>query len=599
MLLRLRSLAGLIASTAGIALIAFVIAALPAAAAKGDIWTQPAGTPEETGGHSQEVHLPCGSVDIWADQLDSQSGTWILYHLPPPSPTQTYVSQGTYSYTGEGSEVIATIPASDFAKSNGPHFKIEVDNDNQKSKTFWVDCKVSIATTPNPTTAAVGDTLKDGATLDNGFSPTGTVTFKLFNPSGALAHTEVVDVNGDGVYSTPTGHVADSPGTWHWQAVYSGDGGNDGVTSNLVDEPVVVSKVLPRISTEPSPSSTTVGGTLKDAATLAGGFNPTGSITFTLYDPANTAAGTETVAVAGNGTYTTPNGFVANTPGTWHWKAEYSGDSNNSGTVSDPADEPVTVSEIERAQPTLTTTPGPSAATVGDTLKDNATLSGGDDPSGTITFVLLDPSNVVAHTETVEVDGNATYSTPAGHVAGTAGTWHWEASYSGDAANRPAASEAGSEPVAISPGEHQRVQPSIATTPNPTNTTVGARLKDTATLSDGDDPSGSIVFTLYNPSGVAVHTEEVTVAGNGVYSTPTGHIAAIQGTWHWQAVYSGDGNNLPVSSNAADEPVVVGPTGGVLAQTGFTSTEQAISAGLMVFGLLTMLGALAWRRRAV
>ena len=36
----------------------------------------------------------------------------------------------------------------------------------------------------------------------------------------------------------------------------------------------------------------------------------TGTITFTLYSPSNAVVETETVAVNGNGSYTTPNGFV-------------------------------------------------------------------------------------------------------------------------------------------------------------------------------------------------------------------------------------------------------------------------------------------------
>ena len=51
--------------------------------------------------------------------------------------------------------------------------------------------------------------------------------------------------------------------------------------------------------------------TLNDTATLAGGFNPTGTITFTLFhNGGTTPVDTETVTVNGNGTYTTPTGFT-------------------------------------------------------------------------------------------------------------------------------------------------------------------------------------------------------------------------------------------------------------------------------------------------
>ena len=310
---------------------------------------------------------------------------------------------------------------------------------------------------------------------------------------------------------------------------------------------------------------------------------------------------TETATVTGNGTYSTATGHVAGVPGTWHWSAQYSGDANNTASTSEPGSEPVTVTENEivRVQPTITTTAQPTAAIVGATLKDSAKLSGGNDPQGTITFTLLDPTGTAAHTEVVSVDGNGTYTTPTGHVAGMVGTWHWKAEYSGDGANKPAASNPADEPAVVTQGENVRVQPTITTRPLPTSTTVGGNLKDIATLSGGSSPKGTILFTLYNPSGVAVHTEEVAVNGNGDYSTPSGHAAGVAGTWHWKAQYSGDVNNLPASSDPADEPVVVGPEGGVLAATGQTSALVGLALFLVAFGLVAMTGALAWRRRAL
>ena len=47
---------------------------------------------------------------------------------------------------------------------------------------------------------------------------------------------------------------------------------------------------------------------LTDTATLSGGVNPTGTITFTLYQ-GSTKLDTETVPVRGNGSYTTPTGY--------------------------------------------------------------------------------------------------------------------------------------------------------------------------------------------------------------------------------------------------------------------------------------------------
>ena len=84
--------------------------------------------------------------------------------------------------------------------------------------------------------------------------------------------------------------------------------------------------------------------TLKDSATLAGGFNDTGTITFKLYAPDGvTVVDTESVIVNGNGTYVTPVGYVPQTVGVFNWVASYSGDPNNAKVTSGFGDEPVTI----------------------------------------------------------------------------------------------------------------------------------------------------------------------------------------------------------------------------------------------------------------
>ena len=52
--------------------------------------------------------------------------------------------------------------------------------------------------------------------------------------------------------------------------------------------------------------------------------------------------------------------------------------------------------------------------------------------------------------------------------------------------------------------------------------TTSVTLKDTAVLSGGHSPTGTITFTLYDGSKL-VDTETATVNGNGSYTTPTGY----------------------------------------------------------------------------
>jgi hypothetical protein len=110
----------------------------------------------------------------------------------------------------------------------------------------WIPLETTLVTDPNPDAAEVGDTLHDSATLSGGLEPVGgTITFKLYAPGdpncqGAAAHTEIVQVAGNGTYNTVLGFVANQAGTWNWTAAYSGDPANKASESPCGEEPVVV-----------------------------------------------------------------------------------------------------------------------------------------------------------------------------------------------------------------------------------------------------------------------------------------------------------------------------------------------------------------------
>ncbi len=80
------------------------------------------------------------------------------------------------------------------------------------------------------------------------------------------------------------------------------------------------------------------------------------------------------------------------------------------------------------------------------------------------------------------------------------------------------------------------VTPTLTTQPGPTVVIgSGQKLTDSDTLSGGNQPGGSITFTLLGPNGASTvdDTETVTVAGNGTYSTPKGYLPAGPGTYQW------------------------------------------------------------------
>ncbi len=536
--------------------------------------------------------------------------TFTLFYNGGSSPVDTETvavnGNGTYTtptgYTLPSTGTVTGTYQWDATYSGDTNNNAASDVNNPNEQVTVSAASPRLTTTPTPATVALGAnpvTLTDTATLAGGFNPTGTITFTLFLGS-TLVDTETATVSGNGSYTTPTGYTLPSTGTvtgtYQWDATYSGDGNNNAASdNNAANEQVTVSAASPTLSTTPTPATVALGAnpvTLTDAATLAGGFNPTGTITFTLfYNGGSTPVDTEMVTVSGNGTYTTPTGYrlptTGTVTGTYQWDASYSGDTNNNA-VSDnnAANEQVTVSP---ASPTIATTPSPTSVTLSSAtpplLTDSATLADGYHPTGTITFTLFLGSTLV-DTETATVTGNGTYTTPTGYTLPTTGTvtgtYQWDASYSGDTNNNAVSdNNAANEQVTVNPAS-----PTITTTPSPATITLSIAtpplLTDSATLAGGYHPSGTITFTLFL-GGTLVDTEMVTVSGNGTYTTPIGYTlpttGTVTGTYQWDASYSGDANNNAASDNsAANEQVTVSAASPAISTTPSPTTITLSSA---------------------
>ncbi|HZL34049.1 MAG TPA: SdrD B-like domain-containing protein [Tepidisphaeraceae bacterium] len=457
-----------------------------------------------------------------------------------------------------------------------------------------------IVTTPSATNITLDATgapvLTDTAVLSLGDNPTGTVTFTLSNGSNVL-QTDTESVSAGSSTSKPytlpmSGAVI---GTYQWNATYNGDSNNNPVSENgNALEQTAVNPALPAIATK----ATEVGGnvvgvsTLTDAATLSGGYNPQGSITFVLTPPTGPAITEASVPVNGNNTYYAPTPVLATQVGTYTWKATYNtADGNNISPISDTgANELLTTT---KAGPSIATTPGTSVVVgSGNPLTDQATLSAGYNPTGSITFNLYAPTDTgyasPVYTDVVPVTaGTVTYSTGAGTITGSnlptvAGNYQWIASYSGDANNTPASGKGGDEPDQVT-----QAQPAIVTTPSATNITLDATgapvLTDTAMLSLGDNPTGTVTFTLSNGSNVLQTDTESVSAGSSTskpYTLPMS--GAVTGTYQWNATYNGDSNNSTVSENGnALEQTAVNPAVPAIA-------TQATEVGGSVVGVSTL-----------
>jgi hypothetical protein len=266
--------------------------------------------------------------------------------------------------------------------------------------------------------------LSDSVTLSGGKTPTGTLTFTLTAPDGSIADTETITVTGNGTYSTSNTVIAARVGTYTWNVSYSGDGRNFPATDNGPAQslPADVRPTPQIIAT----ASETAGGVidfalLSDAVTIDGGVNPTGTLTFTLTAPDGSIADSETVAVTGNGAYATSNAILATQVGTYRWHAGYSGDAINNPAADNGSGQSLAA---VRATPQLAATASETAGgVVGIALLSNTvTLTGGNHPTGQLTFTLNAPDGSVADTETVTVTGNGAYATSHTVIAGQVGT---------------------------------------------------------------------------------------------------------------------------------------------------------------------------------
>ncbi|MGE5375997.1 MAG: hypothetical protein ACM3XO_13145, partial [Bacteroidota bacterium] len=295
----------------------------------------------------------------------------------------------------------------------------------------------TISTTPNPSTAVVGDKLNDSATLSGGNNPTGNIVFNLYGPgdltcAGPAVYNQTVPLSGSGASTSP-GFTSNAVGTYRWTAHYSGDTYNNPADSGCQAELVTVGPAKPTITTVASPTTGTVGQTLTvgDTASLVGGYNPSGSVTFTLYSD---AACTISTGVSGSGTISSgtasfSTSWTPSATGTYYWVASYSGDGNNTGYTAPCGDANEEI-VIGPAKPSITTQASPTTGTVGQalTVGDTASLVNGYNPSGSVSFTLYSDNQCTQAVSGVNGgalinSGSATFSTT--WTPSAAGTYYW------------------------------------------------------------------------------------------------------------------------------------------------------------------------------
>ena len=230
--------------------------------------------------------------------------------------------------------------------------------------------------------------------------------------------------------------------------------------------------------------------------------------------------------------------------------------------------------EISNCPTGLTTNSTPTA-TVGEKISDTATLSGANDPNGTVDFTLYGPFTGNDPTQDECIVDNAVFTSndrpltgpnaqgdytasSAEYTTTEAGRYQWVASYSGDTNGNQDSTTACNDP------NEQSVVSKVDSSISTVQTLIP---NDTATIPDG--ATGTVTFKLFGPdnatcssTGAApVINQTKTIAAptpepNSV-STNNSTIITTAGTYNWLVTYSGDNTYNPDESACGDEHVTI------------------------------------------
>ena len=533
----------------------------------------------------------CSHIQVSLASYDAPSGSFGLPQTLMASQTGYYDYSSSTTYTQTGVPVSPCFYQVDFVR--GAVITNLTTSDLYGTRNIkWANGGSQCAsklTTQASADVYIGGSIGDSAIL-SGLSTVntangGTLTFKVWGPNNATCaglpvSTSTVLVNhGSGTYPT-TLFTPTAVGTYRWIAYYSGSAQNVAVSGKCGDsgELVTVRARTPAFSTLAS-SNVTLGGGISDTATLAGGYNPTGTITFHLYGPNDaTCSGTSvknvTAPVSGNGTYG-PANFIPTHAGTYRWIASYtSGDTNNvsvGGKCNDTG-ESVTVSPLG---PTLTTHVAADSVKFHSSVSDTATLAGASgDAGGTISFALYGPNdatcaNTPVYTHDTSVSGSGDYASES-FVPTLSGLYRWKATYSGDGNNLQVVLGCNEANESVLVGERDQTPPQCVLSA----TVLGPPLQLKITVQDAESGIASIDVTEHTnatvtwPGFISGDTSPIVITASKTNQSLGSHVAIT--------VTNGEG------IQALCDPIVPAVTKGSSGVRNRAASKRASSSALML-----------------
>jgi len=313
-----------------------------------------------------------------------------------------------------------------------------------------------------------GAAVHDHASLAGAHSSeaTGNVNYGVYTDSECTdlaAEVDQVTVTAGSIPEST--EVTLPPGTYYWQATYSGDAHNHSSVSSCGAETVIVkasTSVATTLSTTGKSGQTLsvlAGTAVKDQATLNGSdiASATGTVKYQIFSDkeCKTLVAEAGEAEVSSGIAGASSSETLSSPGTYYWRASYSGDEHNEASSSTCG------SEITIVRSTLLATSLTGEGHSGEHIKviegavhDTATLNGENASiaTGTVKYKVYSDKECKTLVATA---GEVTVT--AGTVPNSeektlpAGTYYWQASYSGDEHNEASTAPCGEEVLVVGP----------------------------------------------------------------------------------------------------------------------------------------------------
>ncbi len=476
--------------------------------------------------------------------------------LPASNPV-TLATAGTYYWQASYSGDTKNLPSKSMCGTTG-----EVETVTNPRLTTTLATSLSGGSQHGLTISVPTSTsVSDQATLSgaNAAIATGTVTYDVYSNSTcttAVSNGTAETITSPGTLPASNPVLLMTPGTYYWQASYSGDPTKNLPSKSTCGLSAPSAEIETVVATTPTSITTSLSVPGRKYCRPWWGFG---------WDPCHQGGGNG----YGSGDGRHDNKIKVKTK-TAHKSRNRKacGDRSGGSGWSNGSDCGGGGAGGGQSQTTLTVPDGTA-------VTDAATLSGtnASTATGTLTYNVF--SNNTCTGSATATGGTVTIT--AGRVPSSnpatlnPGTYYWQASYSGDSANSPSVSMCGSEVETVKPAPTQLTTMLVGAGAfgggscwwlgDAITVFSGASVTDSATLSGANASSagGTVTYTVYADSW------HQTVAGNGgTFSVTDGSIPnsnpitlTTPGTYFWQATYSGDSLNAPASSSWGSETEVV------------------------------------------